>query len=89
MLLEHGVNIDEPFELKPGRSARSGPIHLLDFIAWYGSTEVMRVIEERLDCRLHLSYPTDSVEGSRDFRLTNGRKAGEKECEAFRRISSR
>ncbi|TGJ87592.1 hypothetical protein E0Z10_g1213 [Xylaria hypoxylon] len=88
-LLEHGSRIDEPFELKPGRSARSGPIHLLDYVAWYGGTAVMKVIEEMPDCRYHLSYPRDSVEAFRDFRLANGRKAEEKECEAFRRILSR
>ncbi|KAI0408200.1 ankyrin repeat-containing domain protein [Xylaria palmicola] len=89
MLLEHGANIDEPFELKPGRPPRSGPIHLLDFIAWYGGTEIMSVIEEELCFHCHLSYPRDNVKESRDFRLANGRKAGEKECEAFGRILSR
>ncbi|KAI0410478.1 ankyrin repeat-containing domain protein [Xylaria grammica] len=89
MLLEHGAKIEEPFELKPGRSARSGPITLLDFIAWYGGTEVMEVIEDALDCDYHLSYPRDNVDESRDFRLANGRKAGEKEREAFGRILSK
>ncbi|KAI0856242.1 ankyrin repeat-containing domain protein [Xylaria cubensis] len=89
ILLEHGARIDEPFELKPGRPARSGPIHLLDFIAWYGGTEAMMVIEEVLDCRYNLCYPSETVEESRDFRLANGRKAGEKECEAFCRILSK
>lgn len=89
MLLEHGARIDEPFELKPGRSARSGPINLLDYVAWYGDTAVMRVIEETPDCRNNLSYPIDSVETSRDFRLANGLKAEEEECEAFSRILPR
>ncbi|KAI0188936.1 ankyrin repeat-containing domain protein, partial [Xylaria flabelliformis] len=89
ILLEHGAKIDEPFELKPGRPARSGPIHLLDFIAWYGGIEVMRVIEEMLDCFYNLCYPNETVEASRDFRLANGRKAGEKEFEAFVRILSK
>ncbi|RWA04179.1 hypothetical protein EKO27_g10925 [Xylaria grammica] len=89
MLLEHGAKIDEPFELKPGRPARSGPISLLDFIAWYGGTEVMGVIEDALDCHYHFSYPRDNVEESRDFRLANGLKAGEKEREAFGRILSK
>jgi hypothetical protein len=89
MLLEYGAKINEPFELRPGRSPRSGPIYLLDFVAWYGGTEVMRVIEDMLDYHHQLSYPRDNVEEFRDFRLANGREAGEKECEAFRRILSR
>ncbi|GAW18675.1 hypothetical protein ANO14919_081560 [Xylariales sp. No.14919] len=89
MLLEHGAKIEEPFELKPGRPARGGPISLLDFIAWYGGTEVMGVIEDALDCHYHFSYPRDNVEESRDFRLANGLKAGEKEREAFGRILSK
>ncbi|KAI1357895.1 ankyrin repeat-containing domain protein [Xylaria arbuscula] len=89
MLLEHGAKINEPFELMPGRSARSGPVHLLDFVAWYGSIEVMDVIKGILEPNHNVSYSGDNVEGSKDFRMANGRKVGEKECEAFRRILSK
>ncbi|KAI1111812.1 ankyrin repeat-containing domain protein [Nemania sp. NC0429] len=88
MLLEHGVNVDEPFELKPGRRARSGPTYLLDFTAWYGETGVMSVIEEMIDRNPRLFLGRDNIENSRDFRLSNGRKAGEEEREAFDRIFS-
>ena len=83
MLLEHGAKTNEYFELKPGRRARAGRIHLLDFIVWYGSVKIMRVLEGSVKQHYHLSYPLDTFEQYRDFRLVNGRKAGVQEQQAF------
>jgi hypothetical protein len=82
MLLEHGAKKNEDFELKPGRRARDGPVNLLDFVVWYGSVEIMRILEHSAKQHYHLSHTIDNFEQFRDFRLVNGRKAGEEEREA-------
>lgn len=89
MLLEHGAKINEDFELKPGRRARDGPIHLLDFIVWHGTVEIMQIFEKSVNNHYQLSHPTDTLEQFREFRLINGRKAGEEENEALIRILSK
>jgi hypothetical protein len=90
MLLEHGAKTTEPFELKPGRRAREGPIHFLDFILWYGSIEVMLIVEEIVLAHRHrrLCYPTDKFGDSQKVRQENGRKSGKEEFETFSRILS-
>ena len=57
MLLEYGAKIVEPVDLEPGRRARDGRIHLLDFIIWYGSVEIMRVLEDSARQHDYLSHP--------------------------------
>ncbi|OBT41069.1 hypothetical protein VE00_10294 [Pseudogymnoascus sp. WSF 3629] len=89
MLLRHGAKTNEYFELKPGRRARGGPTHVLDFVVWYGSVEIMQVIEESANSDFYLSHPVDAFGLYRDFRLANERKAGSEESEAFVRILSR
>ncbi|KAH7236676.1 hypothetical protein BKA59DRAFT_405455 [Fusarium tricinctum] len=91
MLLEHGAKITEPFELKPGRRARDGPIHFLDFVLWYGNIEVMRVAEEIVLANPHcrLCYLTDKFGDFQKIRRANGRKSGEEEFETFSRILSK
>ncbi|CZR68457.1 uncharacterized protein PAC_18356 [Phialocephala subalpina] len=89
LLLEHGAKTNEYFELKPGRRARDGQIHLLDFVAWYGSVEIMRILEDSPTQHYHLSQPLDTFEQYRDFRLVNGRKAEVAEHEAFLRLLSK
>jgi hypothetical protein len=90
LLLEHGAKITEPFELKPGRRVREGPINFLDFVLWYGSIEVMEVVEKSVlvqrHCRLY--YPTDRFADSEKIRKENRRKSGKAEYEAFSRILS-
>ena len=88
LLLEHGAKTDGYFELKPGRRARDGRIHVLDFIIWYGRTEIIRVFIDSVKQRFHLSQPLDTFEQYRDFRLANGRKIGVEEQEACIRMLS-
>lgn len=89
MLLRHGAKTNEYFELKPGRRARGGPTLVLDFVVWYGSVEIMQVIEESANTDFYLSHPVDAFGLYQDFRLANKRKAGSEESEAFVRILSR
>jgi ankyrin repeat protein len=89
LLIEHGAKTNDYFHLKPGRRARDGQIHLLDFVAWYGSVEIMRILENSPTQHYHLSQPLDTVEQYHHFRLANGRKAGVAEHEAFLRLLSK
>lgn len=88
ILLEKGAKTSEEFELQPGRCARSGATSLLDFIVWYGSVEVMHVMEKHSPRHYHLWHPLDTIERYRAFRVANGRKAGEEEQQAFSRMLS-
>ena len=89
MLLKHGATTNEYFELKPGRRARDGQVHLLDFIVWYGTVEMMQILEDSAERHYHLSRPLDSLEQYRDFRLASQRKTGIEEYEAFSRMLSK
>jgi ankyrin repeat protein len=89
LLLEHGANINRDFQLKPGRRARDGLVHLLDFVVWYGNVEIMRIIEESIVYPFQLSHPVDNLEQFQNFRLANGRKAGGEEQDAIARILSK
>ena len=89
ILLEHGATTNEYFELKPGRRARDGQVHLLDFMVWYGTVEMMQNLQDSAERYYHLLRPLDSLEQYRDFRLANGRKTGIGEFEAFGRMLSK
>lgn len=91
LILQHHVTITEPFELQPGRRAREGPIYLLDFVLWYGSCAMMRVVEETLagspTCQLF--HPTDKLCDVELIRRENGLTTTSEEAETFSRICSR
>ena len=88
ILLEYGAKTDRVFELQPGRRAREGPVSILNFTAWYGTVQVMHVLEASIQHVDHESWPMDDFEQHRDLRLANGLSAGAEEYQAFSCILS-
>ena len=101
MLLEHGANTQGYFELKPGRRARNGRIHLLDFVVWHGSVETMSILEEFTTAapaaqqeqqrrqRYYLTQSLDTLHQCQDFRMAYGRKTGVEEHKTLSRMLSK
>lgn len=86
MLLEYKASTDHYFRLKPGRRARGGPTHMLDFVVWHGTVEIMQVLESFATDLYPILRPIDALKEYQDFRLANGRKVGEEENMAMTRL---
>jgi hypothetical protein len=88
LLLQYGAKTNQLLDLKPGRRAREGDINLLHFTAWYGSVEVMRILENSEQDFSFSPRPIDDFEQQRDFRRANGLSAEDKDRTAFARLLS-
>ena len=89
MLLEYGARTDHYLRLRPGRRARGGHIHMLDFVVWHGTVEIMQILESFATDLYPILQPIDALEEYQDFRLANGRKVGEEEKMAMARLLAR
>jgi ankyrin repeat protein len=83
LLLEYGALTNCLLELQPRRRAREGDINVLHFCAWYGSIDVMRVLEGSEQHFCISPRPIDDFEQFSQLRLANGLGAGEEDREAF------